>query len=75
MKPIKMKPASGGWLWVDWGAGKAWVRFDKDKHDRLTHIAELHMLDPTPERLRRVPLARIQAAVARLREGAPPARG
>lgn len=63
MEPIKLTPSSGGWIYADWGTDKAWVRFGKDKRDRLTRITELHMLDPTPERLRRVPLSRIQAAV------------
>lgn len=62
MNPIKLTPSSGGWLYADWGTDKAWVRFRKDKRDRLTRITELHVLDPTPERLRRVPLSRIHAA-------------
>lgn len=62
MKPIKLTPAAGGWLHADWGDGKAWVRFGKDSRDRLTRIVELHVADPTPEKLRRIPLRRIQAA-------------
>jgi len=62
VKPIRLTPSSGGWLYADWGEGKAWVRLDKDRLNRLTRIAELHVLKPTPERLRRIPLPRIEAA-------------
>jgi hypothetical protein len=62
MKPLKLTPAEGGWLHADWGDGKAWVRFGKDKRDRLTRITELHAFDPSPESLRRIPLRRIHAA-------------
>ncbi len=62
MKPLKLTPAVGGWLHADWGDGKAWVRFARDKRDKLTRITELHTLDPSPEALRRIPLKRIQAA-------------
>lgn len=62
VKPIKLLPAVGGWLYADWGDGAVWVRFAKDSRDRLTRIVELHVADPTPEKLRRVPLRRIQAA-------------
>ena len=62
MREIKLTPAAGGWLHADWGDGKAWVRFGKDKRDQLTRITELHVSDPTPEKLRRIPLARIHAA-------------
>jgi hypothetical protein len=62
MEPIKLTPTSGGWIYADWGRGKAWVRFGKDKRDRLTGITELHVPNPTPERLRRFPLRRIEAA-------------
>jgi hypothetical protein len=62
VKPIEITPAVGGWLFADWGDGKAWVRFSKDSRDRLTRIAELHVTNPTPEKLRRVPLRRIHAA-------------
>jgi hypothetical protein len=62
MQPIKLTPAAGGWLHADWGDGKAWVRFARDSRDRLTRIVELHVADPTPAKLRRVPLNRIHAA-------------
>lgn len=62
VKPIRLTPAAGGWLHADWGDGEAWVRFGKDNRDRLTRIVELHVADPTPAKLRRVPLRRIQAA-------------
>jgi hypothetical protein len=62
MKEFELTPAKGGWLWADWGDGAAWVRFAKDRRGRLARIAELHELEPTAETLRRVPLARIQAA-------------
>jgi hypothetical protein len=62
MKEIKLTPSVGGWVHADWGDGGAWVRFAKDKRDRLTRIAELHVSDPTPAKLRRVPLRRIHAA-------------
>jgi hypothetical protein len=63
MKELKLTPQQGGWLHADWGDGKAWVRFGKDKRDRLTRITEIRVLDPTPDSLRRVPLRRIHAAV------------
>ena len=63
MKEIRLTPAVGGWLHADWGDGRAWVRFGKDKRDRLTRITELHISDaPSPEKLRRVPLRRIHSA-------------
>jgi hypothetical protein len=62
MKELELTPEVGGWLWADWGDGKAWIRFGKDKRDKLTRIVELHVLDPTPEKLRRLPLRRIHAA-------------
>jgi hypothetical protein len=62
VKELELTPAVGGWLWADWVDGKAWVRFGKDKRDRLTRVRELHVLDPTPEKLRLVPLRRIHAA-------------
>ena len=63
---LKVSPAPGGWLHADWGNGKAWVRFDLDEHNKLTRITEVRVLDPTPDSLRRIPLARIQnAATAR----------
>jgi hypothetical protein len=60
MKPLKLTPAVGGWLHADWGDGKAWVRFGKDKRDRLNRIVELHTSDPA--NVRRIPLKRIHAA-------------
>lgn len=62
MKPLKLTPAVGGWLHADWGDGKAWVRFATDSRQRLTRIAEIHLADPTPTKLRRVPLNRIHSA-------------
>jgi hypothetical protein len=62
MKPLKLTPAAGGWVHADWGDGKAWVRFAKDRRDKLTRITELHVSDPSPGSLRRIPLKRIQAA-------------
>jgi len=63
MKPLKLTPAVGGWLHADWGDGKAWLRFGMDKRNKLTRITELHIGNPSPERLRRIPLKRIHAAV------------
>jgi hypothetical protein len=60
---LKLAPGPGGWVHVDWGSGKAWVRFEKDEQNKLTHITELHLLEPTAESLRRVPLGRIATAV------------
>jgi hypothetical protein len=62
MQPIKLTPSAGGWVYADWGDDQAWVRFGKDKRDRLAEITEIHLYNPTPERLKRVPLKRIQAA-------------
>ncbi len=62
MKPLELTPAAGGWLHADWGEGKVWVRFGKDKRDRLNRIIELHALDPSPDSLRRIPIKRIHAA-------------
>lgn len=62
MQQMTLTPAPGGWLHADWGDGKAWVRFGKDKRDRLTRVTELHVLDPSPAALGRVPLNRIHAA-------------
>jgi hypothetical protein len=63
MQPLRLTPREGGWIGADWGDGQAWLRFAKDERNRLTRIIELHVLDPTPETLRRVPLNRIHAAV------------
>jgi hypothetical protein len=63
MREIQLTPAVGGWVYADWGDDKAWVRFSKDKSGRLARITELHLFEPSPERLRRVPLKRIHAAV------------
>jgi hypothetical protein len=62
VQPIKLTPAVGGWLHADWGVDAAWVRFGKDDQDRLTRITEIHIANPTPETLRRVPLNRIHSA-------------
>jgi len=62
MKPLKLTPAAGGWLLADWGDGKAWLRFGKDKRNRLTRITELHTLNPSSDSIRRIPLKRIHAA-------------
>ena len=62
MKPLKLTPAKGGWLYADWGDGSAWVRFALDKNEKLRRIDALHFANPTPAKLRRVPLARIHAA-------------
>jgi hypothetical protein len=70
MRPIRITPSSGGWLHADWGAGRAWLRLEKDRQDKLTRIAALHMPDPTPERLRDTPLKRIHAAVTMRGAGA-----
>jgi hypothetical protein len=69
MEPIKITPSSAGWLFADWGPG-VWVRLAKDRRNRLARITELHMLNPTLERLRRVPLKRIHAAVTMRGAGA-----
>ena len=61
--PLKIAPGPGGWVHVDWGDGNAWVRFGLDGNNRLTRISELHVLEPTAESLRRIPLGRIQTAV------------
>jgi hypothetical protein len=63
MDEIKFTPAPGGWLHADWGTGHAWVRLGKDRQGRLTKIRELHVVDPTPDMVRGVPLTRIHAAV------------
>jgi hypothetical protein len=61
--PLNFTPGPGGWLYADWGNGSAWLRFAKDEHNRLTRIRELHVLDPSQMRLRRIPLTRILSAV------------
>jgi hypothetical protein len=63
MHPIELTPAVGGWVYADWGNGEAWVRFGKDRRERLTRITEIHVLDPSYQKLARVPLGRIHAAV------------
>jgi hypothetical protein len=60
---LTLAPSVGGWLLATWADGRAWVRFAKDEHDKLTQLVELHVLDPTPEKLRHIPLRRIQTAV------------
>jgi hypothetical protein len=62
MREISLTPDVGGWLYADWGDGAAWVRFGKDKRNRLSRMTELHMLNPSAENLQRVPLKRIEAA-------------
>ena len=59
---LTFTPAVGGWLHADWGDGNVWIRLAMDRHNKLTRISEIHLMDPTPERLRRVPLKRIHAA-------------
>lgn len=61
--PFNLAPGPRGWCHVDWGAGQAWVRMEKDEHNKLTRLAELRVLDPSPESLRRIPLSRIQTAI------------
>jgi hypothetical protein len=70
MEPIKLTPSSGGYLFADWRAGKAWVRLGHDRQQRLNRIVELHVLNPTIEQLRRLPLRRIHAAATMRGAGA-----
>lgn len=63
MDEITITPATGGWLHADWGTGHAWIRLARDRRDRLTKIRELHLVDPTSDMVRGVPLKRIDAAV------------
>jgi hypothetical protein len=62
VRELELTPAVGGWLHADWGDGHAWVRFGRDEQNKLTRITELHLHDPSPELLRRIPLKRIHAA-------------
>jgi hypothetical protein len=50
-------------VYVDWGSGQAWIRFGRDNENKLSRIAELHVSEPTAEKLRGIPLSRISAAV------------
>jgi hypothetical protein len=51
-------------VFVDWGSGGAWIRFGLDEHNKLARITEVHVSgEPTAEKLRRIPLGRIAAAV------------
>jgi hypothetical protein len=65
VKPLKITPAAGGWFHADWGDGRAWFRLALDRQKRLTRIVQikLDMDNPTPEKLRKIPLNRIHAAV------------
>lgn len=62
VEEIRLTPAAGGWVFAETGVGNVWVRFAKDSRGRLARISELHLLDPSPEKLRRIPLRRIHAA-------------
>jgi hypothetical protein len=62
---LDLWPGPGGWVYVDWGNGRAWIRFGLDEHNKLTHVTEVHVADePTTEKLRQIPLGRIGAAVS-----------
>jgi hypothetical protein len=56
-------PGPGGWVYVDWGSGRAWIRFGLDKHNKLACVTEIHLSEPTAEKLRQIPLGRIAAAI------------
>jgi hypothetical protein len=61
---LNVWPGPGGWVYVDWGNGRAWIRFGLDEHNKLTRVTEVHVSDePTTEKLRQIPLGRIAAAV------------
>jgi hypothetical protein len=61
---LNLTPAPAGWVHADWGSGRAWIRFGRDEHDKLTRITEVHVSgEPTAESLRQIPLARIATAV------------
>ncbi len=70
MRQIRFTPAEGGWLGADWGDDWAWLRFAKDRSGKLTRLSGLHVVNPTPARLRRIPFARIQNAVTMRGAGA-----
>jgi hypothetical protein len=55
---ISGNPDAEGFYEVSWERGEARVRFD-DEQNRVTDIS---IADPTPEKLRRLPLGRIQAS-------------
>jgi len=50
-------PELDGWSKVAWESGKASVRFDE-----ANRITEIRVENPTPQKLRRLPLPRIQAS-------------
>jgi hypothetical protein len=61
---LNLWPGPGGWVFVDWGSGRAWIRFGLDEHHKLARITEVHVSgEPTADKLRRIPLGRIAAAV------------
>ena len=61
---LRFKPGPGGWVEATWGGGKVWVRFEVDEDKKLRRLAELRVPEPTAESVRRIPLARIETAVA-----------
>jgi hypothetical protein len=64
--PLNFAPGPGGWVHVDWGNGKVWLRFEKDAEDKLTRVAGLNASgsdELTPDDLRRIPLGRIASAI------------
>lgn len=65
MEPSELNlwPGPGGWVYVDWGNGRAWIRFGRDEHNKLARVTEAHLSEPTAETLRQIPLGRIAAAV------------
>ena len=61
VEPLTLTPAPAGWVFADWGDGRAWVRFALDEHNQLASVSEVHTSDPNA--IRRIPLGRIHAAV------------
>jgi hypothetical protein len=60
-----------GWHEVTWESGAARVRFDKTGTGKITDV---WVTEPTPQNLRRIPLARIETTVAAGSDHAPHAR-
>jgi hypothetical protein len=61
---LRFKPGPGGWVEATWQGGRVWVRFETDENRKLRRLAELRVPEPTADSLRRIPLARIETAVA-----------
>jgi hypothetical protein len=62
-RDLKIKPGPSGWVEATWPGGKVWARFEPDENRKLRRLAEMRVLEPTAESLRRIPVMRIARAV------------